>query len=136
MTLALKLFRREPAITWFDWPFTPIHSSSKHFSNELVRTSTLCYQSFILAMDRSPGFGSNPHNLSRYSHSLSLRLHQWLNLAVQINSQAHYAKGMRSQFPAPTLCRHMISDSISLPSRGSFHLSLAVLVHYRSPSSI
>ena len=30
--LALKLFRREPAITEFDWPFTPIHSSSKGFS--------------------------------------------------------------------------------------------------------
>jgi len=30
--LALKLFRREPAITRFDWPFTPIHSSSKRFS--------------------------------------------------------------------------------------------------------
>jgi hypothetical protein len=26
----------------------------------------------------------------------------------------------------------MVSGSISLPSRGSFHLSLAVLVHYRS----
>ena len=30
--LALKLFRGEPAITRFDWPFTPIHSSSKRFS--------------------------------------------------------------------------------------------------------
>ena len=30
--LALKLFRGEPAITEFDWPFTPNHSSSKHFS--------------------------------------------------------------------------------------------------------
>jgi hypothetical protein len=30
--LALKLFRREPDITKFDWPFTPIHSSSKRFS--------------------------------------------------------------------------------------------------------
>jgi hypothetical protein len=30
--LALKLFRREPAITEFDWPFTPIHRSSEHFS--------------------------------------------------------------------------------------------------------
>ena len=30
--LALKLFRGEPAITEFDWPFTPIHSSSKRFS--------------------------------------------------------------------------------------------------------
>ena len=30
--LALKLFRGEPAISRFDWPFTPIHSSSKQFS--------------------------------------------------------------------------------------------------------
>ena len=31
-TLALKLFRREPAISRFDWPFTPTHSSSPNFS--------------------------------------------------------------------------------------------------------
>jgi hypothetical protein len=30
--LALKLFRGEPAITGFDWPFTPTHSSSEQFS--------------------------------------------------------------------------------------------------------
>ena len=30
--LALKLFRGEPAITEFDWPFTPTHSSSEQFS--------------------------------------------------------------------------------------------------------
>jgi hypothetical protein len=33
---------------------------------------------------------------------------------------------------APTGCRHTVSGSISLPFRGSFHLSLSVLVHYRS----
>ena len=33
---------------------------------------------------------------------------------------------------APTPCKHWVSGSISLPSRGSFHLSIAVLVHYRS----
>src|SRR6266581_8520631 len=33
---------------------------------------------------------------------------------------------------APTVCRHMVSGSVSLPSRGAFHLSLTVLVHYRS----
>ena len=32
---------------------------------------------------------------------------------------------------APTACRHTVSGSISLPSRGSFQLSLTVLVHYR-----
>ncbi len=34
--------------------------------------------------------------------------------------------------PAPTPCTHIISGSISLPFRGSFRLSLTVLVHYRS----
>ncbi len=31
-----------------------------------------------------------------------------------------------------TACKHTVSYSLSLPSRGSFHLSLTVLVHYRS----
>ena len=31
-TLALKLFRREPAISQFVWNFSAIHKSSKHFS--------------------------------------------------------------------------------------------------------
>ncbi len=30
--LVLELFRGEPAITEFDWPFTPIHNSSPKFS--------------------------------------------------------------------------------------------------------
>ena len=38
-----------------------------------------------------------------------------------------------SAFPA---CRHTISGSFDSPHRGSFHLSLAVLVHYRSTGSI
>ena len=33
---------------------------------------------------------------------------------------------------ASTACRHTVSGSISLPLRGSFHLSLTVLVRYRS----
>ena len=37
------------------------------------------------------------------------------------------------QCPAPTDCKHTVSGSISLPSRGAFHLSLTVLIHYRSP---
>ena len=31
-TLPLKAFRGEPEIAEFDWPFTPIHSSSPRFS--------------------------------------------------------------------------------------------------------
>ena len=37
--------------------------------------------------------------------------------------------------PLPA-CRHTISGSLNSPHRGSFHLSLAVLVHYRSTGSI
>ena len=37
--------------------------------------------------------------------------------------------------PLPA-CRHTISGSFDSPHRGSFHLSLAVLVHYRSTGSI
>src|SRR6478752_1643438 len=32
VTLHLNAFRGEPAITKFDWPFTPTHSSSPRFS--------------------------------------------------------------------------------------------------------
>ena len=33
--LYLNIFRREPAISGFDWPFTPIHSSSPEFSTSV-----------------------------------------------------------------------------------------------------
>jgi hypothetical protein len=41
-------------------------------------------------------------------------------------------KGTPSLRRAPTLWRHKVSGSISLPFRGSFYLSFTVLVHYRS----
>src|ERR1700693_1199770 len=57
------------------------------------------------------------------------------------NSPPHSSKGTPSGYPAAeasgqhplTACRHAVSGTISLPSRGAFHLSLTVLVHYRSP---
>ena len=38
--------------------------------------------------------------------------------------------------PAPTPCGRTVSGTVSLPSRGAFHLSLTVLVRYRSHGSI
>ena len=32
LRLYLNIFRGEPAIAEFDWPFTPIHTSSEQFS--------------------------------------------------------------------------------------------------------
>ena len=41
--------------------------------------------------------------------------------------------GSKRHHSAPTACRHTVSGSFHSPNRGSFHLSLTVLVHYRSP---
>ena len=60
MRLALKLFRGEPAISGFDWNFSPIHTSSHPFQRMWVRSSIAFYGNFNLDMDRSPGFGSAP----------------------------------------------------------------------------
>ena len=67
-----------------------------------------------------------------------------LSLATEHDSPAHTAKGTRppdrppcgGHLRLPLHCERTVSRSISLPSRGSFHLSLAVLVHYRSAGSV
>ena len=87
-------------------------------------------------MDRSPGFGSTDTDETPYSDSLSLRLRlNTLTTPVPRNSQVHSSIGTRSALLAHgpfTVCKHTVSCSISLPFGGSFHLSLTVLVHYRS----
>ena len=51
-----------------------------------------------------------------------------------MNSLAHSSIGTPSAIRRrpSTACRHAVSGTISFPSRGAFHLSLTVLVHYRS----
>ena len=51
---------------------------------------------------------------------------QHLNLATYHNSLARSTKSMRS-LALPPMCKHEVSGSLSLPSRGPFHLSLTVL---------
>ena len=82
-------------------------------------------------MGRSLGFASAAGNLSalfRLAFATAPPL-KGLTCAAYHNSLAHYAKGTPSFriSGTPTDCRHMISGSISLPSRGAFHLSLTVL---------
>ena len=91
------------------------------FQQTWVRTSSSCYRTFILAMARSPGFGSTPSDLSPYSDSVSLRLPYSVKLAAESNSLTHYTKGTQSRNKsAPTACMHTVSGSISLPSPGFF----------------
>src|SRR5665811_41428 len=107
-----------------------------------VRPSTGSYPRFSLPMASSLGFGStacdsfalfrlafasapprgltSPHTVTR-----------WLILQKARHHGQH-----RSADDALTVCKSTVSGTISLPSRGTFHLSLTVLVHYRSPVSI
>ena len=51
-----------------------------------------------------------------------------LNLAAYRNSPVRSTKSTRSHIDrASSACKHRVSGSLSLPSRGSFHLSLTVL---------
>ena len=84
------------------------------------------------------GFGSTAANLSsRCSRSLSLRL------PFRLGSLATVTRGLimqkasgRVPKDAPTACGRTISGLFHSASSGSFRLSLAVLVRYRSPGSI
>ena len=100
------------------------------FNRRLVRSSMEFYSHFNLAMDRSPGFGSTSCNSFRpcqtrfRSGSGPLAL----NLAAYRNSPVRSTKSTRSHLDrASSACKHRVSGSISLPSRGPFHLSLTVL---------
>ena len=141
--LALKRFRGEPAISEFDWHFTPTHSSSQAFS-----TTTWC---------GPPPKVSSASPWPWVDHPVSGRLTTtWppttlvgarpvqtrfrfgfgpevLNLAAAIHSPVRSTKSTPSAASGPlTACKHTVSGSISLPARGAFHRSLTVLVHYRS----
>ncbi len=85
-----------------------------------------------------PASRPRPATETPCSDSPSLRLaSKKLNLAADRDSLAHSTKGTPSQhMAAPTACGRAVSGTVSLPSRGAFHLSLTVLVHYRSQGSI
>ena len=107
------------------------------FQPRWVRPSTGSYPRFSLPMGSSPGFASAPRDSTPCSDSLSLRLGhpltsprgatRWLILQ---KARRHTEKG------APTARGRAVSGAVSLPSRGAFHLSLTVLVRYRSRESV
>jgi len=65
------------------------------------------------------------------SSTLVTPLHLFTLSRSPILSSLIHNKGLA---PALTACRHTVSGSISLPSRGAFHLSLTVLLRYQSPN--
>src|ERR1043165_5354829 len=99
-----------------------------------VRSSTRSYPRFNLPMDRSLRFGSRACDyFALFRLAFATATPHGLTSPHTTNSQAHSSKGTPShpQVNAPTDCRQPVSGTISLPSRGTFHLSLTVLVRYR-----
>src|SRR3954466_656455 len=116
-------------------PLTTAHPPG--FQPWWVRASTRSYPRFTLAMGRSHRFGSRTCDSDALlGLAFATASPHGLTSPHIANSQAHSSKGTRSRLNAPTACRHTVSGTISLPSRGTFHLSLTVLVRYRSPGSI
>ena len=88
-------------------------------------------------MTRSPGFGSTARDYAPLSDSVSLRLPYTVKLATNSKSLTHYTKGTQSLLAELLLLvRTRFQVLFHSPRRGSFRLSLTVLVHYRSVSSI
>ena len=109
----------------------------RRFQPTCVRPSTGSYPRFSLPTDSSPGFASAARDSSRpvkarfRSGSLSVNLAPRQRLAGSFYKR-HAATPRRG---APTARGRTVSGTVSLPSRGAFHLSLTVLVRYRSQGS-
>ena len=143
-----------------------LSSHLRIFQHPRVRSFIWCYPNFNLLKSRSPPLRVYCQRLgraigTRFPFASGA---EHLRLATDNNSQTHYAKGKQS--PPPFELRQMESRTSGLdfidpriwpgakwrgllhivgiwfqvlfhsPNRGSFHLSLAVLVHYRLPRSI
>ena len=108
-----------------------------------VRASTRSYPRFTLAMGRSLRFGSRTCHYTLTGYALfrlafATATPHGLTSRHVPDSQAHSSKGTPSphQRRALTDCRHTVSGTLSLPSRGTFHHSLTVLIRYRSSEGI
>ena len=156
------MFRGEPAIAGFDWPFSTKHGSSERFANQHqfgppfpFRGTSACPRldhpasghipviprsSYVvplltnanrLVTLRLPGFGlASP-----------LRYTPWpvlQNVRYDSVPQSSYSSltrcsfGARHHFRAVPPCRQLVSGSFDLLTWGTFQLSLAVLLRYRS----
>ena len=113
----------------------------RSFRPSSVRPSTKCYLSFSLAMDRSRGLRV---------HSMQLNAHLRLAFATatpfgltslhRSNSLTHDAKGTPSHVSKDIVLRLIVNIRFQVlfhaSHRRPFHLSLTVLVRYRSLESI
>ena len=109
------------------------------FQRLLVRASIPCYRDFTLAMCRSLGFASTPtdsNGLFSLAFTAVARLKR-LTSPVMVTRRFIMQKARRHM---QSMLRPLVGDWFQVlfhsPRRGAFHLSLTVLVRYRSLGSI
>ena len=110
----------------------------KTFQRQRVRSSTVCYHSFNLPMGRSHGFAStitDSDALFRLAFATDPHL-KCLTLPVKVTRRLIMQKARRHPEGLRPLVGVWFQDLFHSLVQGSFHLSLTVLVHYRSPRSI
>ena len=109
------------------------------FQRLLVRSSIWCYPDFNLDKGRSLGFASTATNYTPFSDSISLRLQQSSALASLVTVTRRFIM-QKARCHSSTLLQPLVGawfqGLFHSSVRGSFHLSLTVLVHYRSLRSI
>ena len=110
----------------------------KTFQRQRVRSSTMCYHSFNLPKGRSHGFASTTTN---YSALLRLAfatapILKILTLLATVTRRLIMQKARRHPKGLRPLVSVWFQDLFHSLIQGSFHLSLTVLVHYRSLRSI
>ena len=112
-------------------PLAPGHPPG--FQPRWVRSSTRSYPRFNLPRARSSRFGSRTRDKRLLRLAFATHTPHGLCTPHATDSQTHFSIGTPSPHTgAPTVRRRTVSGTLSLPSRGAFHLSLTVLVHYRS----
>ena len=110
----------------------------KTFQRQRVRASTVCYHCFTLPMGRSHGFASTTTNygaLFRLAFATAPFLKN-LTLLVTVTRRLIMQKARRHHEWLRPLVSVWFQDLFHSLIQGSFHLSLTVLVHYRSLRSI
>ena len=117
-----------------------LHSSHPEaFQRLLVRSSIPCYRDFNLDKCRSLGFASASANLTPCSGSLPLRLRPSWDLTSLATATRRFIM-QKARRHISWMLRPLVGawfqDLFHSSRRSAFHLSLTVLVHYRSHGSI
>lgn len=130
-TLTLKLFRRERAISTFDYTFNPPHRSSPSFStlvssalHAVVPALHPAHASITWFRVCTPRLFA----LFRLGFPLATVLNTLTCRCMQVAGSLYKRHAIRQLSHRPlTACKHVVSGSRTSPCRGSSHLSLALL---------